>query len=349
MKFLDAAVLEKKNKINIIRGIKIPKIKNSQILIKVMFSGVCGSQIFEISCQRNNSKYLPHMLGHEATGKVIDIGRDIKKVKIGDSVILSWIKSSGKDSKLPEYFYPNSKKKINAGKLVTFNNYCIVSEQNVNKVSKKENLEKLTFLGCSFATGAGMIINQSTINSTSKVLIIGLGGIGISSFLVANQKKPSLLVGLEVNQKRLKNLKKNINTNKKVILLNPKSAKYNKFLKINKFDLVIESSGVAKNIELGIKFLKDSGKLVFATHPKKSSYIKFDPYELIKGKQIVGSWGGSVNFDNQLKNLMYIKKKIKNFDKIFLSKAYSLSNISKAIKDFKSKKILRPIIKMEHD
>ena len=49
----------------------------------------------EIEQKRGKDKFLPHMLGHEATGKVVRIGKNVKNINIGDNVVLSWINSIG--------------------------------------------------------------------------------------------------------------------------------------------------------------------------------------------------------------------------------------------------------------
>ena len=65
----------------------------------------------EISGKRGKDKWLPHLLGHEAVGKVVNIGKSVSKVKILDEIIVSWIKGSGLDVNGPSYLYRN--KKIN--------------------------------------------------------------------------------------------------------------------------------------------------------------------------------------------------------------------------------------------
>ncbi len=85
-----AAVIIKKNKINL-KNIKIPKLNRGQLLVEVKYSGVCGSQLQEIKGLKNNSKYMPHMFGHEAVGKVILIHKSIKKIKVNDIVIFRYI------------------------------------------------------------------------------------------------------------------------------------------------------------------------------------------------------------------------------------------------------------------
>ena len=68
---LKSAVLFKLNSSLKILDIKIPKLKKNQVLVKIFYSAICRSQIMEIFSGRNNKKYLPHMLGHEASGIVI--------------------------------------------------------------------------------------------------------------------------------------------------------------------------------------------------------------------------------------------------------------------------------------
>ena len=76
---ITAAVLEKFNKkLKIIKNIKIPKLLSKQVLIKIRNTAICGSQIHEIKGHRNTKKYLPHLLGHEATGIVIDTSRFVE-------------------------------------------------------------------------------------------------------------------------------------------------------------------------------------------------------------------------------------------------------------------------------
>ena len=109
---INAAVLEKFNKkLKIIKNIQIPKLLSKQVLIKIKNTAICGSQIHEIRGHRNTKKFLPHVLGHEATGFVADVGKSVYKFKKNDKVILSWIGNDVKESEKPTYFYPQKKKK----------------------------------------------------------------------------------------------------------------------------------------------------------------------------------------------------------------------------------------------
>ena len=95
MNKFNALVLKSKNKIDLERNIVLPNLPKDKILVKIFYSGLCRSQLMEIEQKRGKDKFLPHMLGHEATGKVVRIGKNVKNINIGDNVVLSWINSIG--------------------------------------------------------------------------------------------------------------------------------------------------------------------------------------------------------------------------------------------------------------
>ena len=88
-------------------------------------------------------------------------------------------------------------------------------------------------------------------------------------------------------------------------------------IKKNYFDFIFESSGNSNVISKSIDYLKSKGKLIFASHPKHGTKIKIDPFNLILGKKIQGTWGGEINFKKDLNKLSSIIKKNKNIDDIF--------------------------------
>jgi S-(hydroxymethyl)glutathione dehydrogenase/alcohol dehydrogenase len=78
-RFATAAVLVGQNKPLEIMKVEIPRLDIGQVLIEVKASGVCGKQLDEISGKQGPDPYLPHMLGHEGSGIVIETGPKIKK------------------------------------------------------------------------------------------------------------------------------------------------------------------------------------------------------------------------------------------------------------------------------
>ena len=93
---MKSAILVKSRKPLIIDNVELPKhLRFGQVQVKIVYSGICGSQINEIDAKKGDDKYLPHLLGHEGSGVVEKIGEGVTRVKKGDHVVLHWRKSSG--------------------------------------------------------------------------------------------------------------------------------------------------------------------------------------------------------------------------------------------------------------
>ena len=90
-----AAVLEEAGRPLVLAELDVPELKPGQVLIEVAYSGVCHTQLLECKGLRGADPYLPHCLGHEASGVVKEIGAGVTKCRPGDHVVLSWIKASG--------------------------------------------------------------------------------------------------------------------------------------------------------------------------------------------------------------------------------------------------------------
>jgi S-(hydroxymethyl)glutathione dehydrogenase/alcohol dehydrogenase len=340
---MKAAYLKKLNSpLKISKTIKFEGLQYGQVLVKNYFTGICKSQVYEIYNGRDNKKYIPHLLGHEATGIVANKHKSVKKVKKGDRVILTWIKCKGIQSKNPIYF--DKFKKINSGSITTFSNFSVVSENRILKLPKNISLRKAVILGCAFPTGAGMIIRNIIHPQKKKIAFLGLGGVGVSSLLTSLNFNFKEIYAFDINNNRLNFLKKSINNKRKINFFKVDKKINNKFK--NYFDYVIETSGSRLGIENGFKMLNNSGKMIFASHPSKGEKIKLNPFDLIKGKKIFGSWGGDIDYEKNSSKIFKIFRKIKNFDKIFNEKLYDLDQINLAIKDLKNGKVLRPIIKL---
>ncbi len=332
---ISAAVLIRKKKLKLFSNISLPKLESKQVLVKMCYSGICGSQLFEINGYRGKDKFLPHMLGHEGTGIVKAIGKNVKNIKIGDRVFLSWIRNSKKDAKKPKYKYKD--KTINAGNITTLSNFSIISSNRVNKLPNNIHLKTGVVLGCALPTGAGMVIKNKIKNK--KILIIGLGGVGLSSLLACIYFKNKEIDVVEKNLFKINFIKK------KLLKNNINYFKDLNKVKKNYYDLIIETSGSAKIISNSMNFIKKKGKIIFASHPKFNSKIRLDPFDLIVGKKIHGTWGGNINFKKDLNTLIKIIKNFKDINNFFFNKIYNLNQINSAIKDFRNGKVIRPIIK----
>ncbi len=91
-----AAILVEQNKPLVIAEIGLPAtLEAGQVLVKVIYSGICGSQLGEIDGAKGEDKFLPHLLGHEGVAKVLSAGPGVRHVKEGDTVVMHWRKGRG--------------------------------------------------------------------------------------------------------------------------------------------------------------------------------------------------------------------------------------------------------------
>ena len=101
---MKAAILVESKQPLIVDDIDLPEHLNyGQILVKIHYSGICGAQINEIDAVKGPDKFLPHLLGHEASGEVLEIGPGVTRFRAGDKVVLHWMPSSGIQSPTPKY------------------------------------------------------------------------------------------------------------------------------------------------------------------------------------------------------------------------------------------------------
>ena len=330
-----AAILYKKHKVKI-ENIKFKNLRKGQVLIKIDYSGICGSQYFEYNGERGKDKYLPHCFGHEASGQVIDTHKSISKVKKGDKVIISWIKGRGIESEKIS-FKNLLNKKINFGPVTTFSNYAVVSENRVYKKPNNMNMLEAVLYGCAIPTGAGMVLKEKQLKKSKKFLVIGLGGIGYVTLYTLLTKKVRQVDVLEIDKNKIRKFKLLRKTSRVNFIIKSEN------IKKNYYDFCFETSGNINVLNKTINFISNKGKVIFATHPKYGEKLSINPHELIKGKKIHGSWGGGCELDKDIKKIFNFFKKKSIFHKKLI-KIIKLNNLTEALNE--KKRPFRTIIKM---
>lgn len=292
-----AAILWQSNKPLVIDNVEIPALKRGQVLIKVLYSGICRAQYNEIIALKGPDKFLPHLLGHEASGFVVDIAAGVTKVKKNDYVCLSWIKGLGLDAFNSQYKLGGQV--INAGAVTTFSDYTVVSENRVIKISKTAPADIAAIAGCAIATGCGIINNTLNAAKGSSVVVFGVGGIGLSIILGAKHRACSTVIAVDVLDSKLKFARKLgathlINASKVQVLKSisailPQGA-----------DFAVDASGNKTAMENAFACIKEKGVCVIAGNLGKDEKIELHPFELIKGKRLLGTWGGETRPDRDI-------------------------------------------------
>uniref|UniRef100_UPI00404AC833 zinc-binding dehydrogenase n=2 Tax=Bacteroidota/Chlorobiota group TaxID=68336 RepID=UPI00404AC833 len=319
-------------------------LKYGQVLVKIFFSGVCRSQLMEMNGARGEDKYLPHLMGHEATGEVVEIGSGVSKVVKGDKVILTWIKGLGINSVSPKYLAGDET--INSGLITTFSEYSVISENRIIKIPKGLPLDVGILFGCALQTGAGMVFNELKPNSNESIVVIGLGGIGFSALMALSQYQCKQIIAVDISEQKLALARKFGATH----LINSQYCDVkDEIIKLTDTgaDGCIESAGSIETIEIGFSVIKKSGgRLYFASHPREGEFIRIAPHDLISGKQIFGSWGGGCSPDYDIPRLAtsYFSGQFPLQE--LIKKRYRLEDINEALDDLKRGDVFRPLIEM---
>ena len=341
-----AIVLTEQKKSLLFCDINVPELSEGYVLVKMKYAGICHTQLNEISGILGKDKFLPHCIGHEGVGEIIKKGKNVKKAKVGDLVVVSWIKKKIQKKYKPLTF-DSKGKKINTGGCNTLIKYSVVSDNRIFKINKKNKfLRESVLLGCAIPTASNAILNVANINKNSKVLILGMGGLGYSSLLVLNYLKCKDIVAVDSNIRRLKLIKDKKNI--KFVHVGNKN-ELDIFVKNNyeKFDLIIDCTGSKKLIEKTFPLCKKfGGQFIIIGNTKIHEKISVNSWDIISGKTLTGAWGkGGTIMKNFEVNQKILIDQIDNIKKILPKKNYKLSRINKAIDDFKRGKVLRPIFK----
>jgi S-(hydroxymethyl)glutathione dehydrogenase/alcohol dehydrogenase len=346
IKVTRAAVLEELGKPLVVKEIGVPDLLPGQTLVKVFFSGVCRSQLMEVRGGRGPDAWLPHLLGHEGSGEVLEVGEGVTKVRPGDEVILGWVKGEGLDA--PGAKYRCEGQTINSGRVTTFSNHTIVSESRLVKKPADLPLDVAVLFGCALPTGAGMVFNELRPAAGSSVVVLGLGGIGLSALMALRAFECKQVIAIDLSDEKLA-LAKNLGATHG---LNPlRDNVIDQVLKLapGGADACFESAGTVASIELGYALIrKGGGKLLFASHPAEGETIRLAPHELISGKQIAGTWGGGSQPDRDIPRMFKTFSDCNIPLNRLLTKRYRLEEINQALEDLEAGTVFRPLIVMDH-
>ncbi|MBK8870687.1 MAG: zinc-binding dehydrogenase [Elusimicrobia bacterium] len=200
MKFKAAVLVESRNPL-VIEELEVPVLKYGQVLVKIICSGICGAQINEIDAVKGPDKFLPHLLGHEATAEVVDCGEGVTTVKPGQRVVCHWRKGAGLQSPTPQY--KSKLGLVNAGWVTTFSEYSVVSENRLTPVSRDLDPEIGALMGCAITTAMGVINNDARLGIGESIVVFGAGGVGLSIIQFAALVGGYPIVAIDLHENKL--------------------------------------------------------------------------------------------------------------------------------------------------
>ncbi|MDR3517469.1 MAG: zinc-binding dehydrogenase [Azospirillaceae bacterium] len=319
-----------------------------QVLVRVAFSGVCHSQLMEVRGGRGPDAWLPHLLGHEGSGIVQAIGAGVTKVVPGDRVILGWIKGSGLEAGGAHYQCGDTR--INAGGVTTFNEYALVSENRLTPLPDDIPMDIAVLFGCAVPTGAGIVLNELQPPPGSTIGVFGLGGIGMSALMATALCDAARVIAVDRVPEKLALAREFgatdlIDAGDSDVLAAIRALTGGRGL-----DFAVEASGQVRVIEQAFAAVRPQGGLcVFASHPRQGERIALDPYDLICGRQIRGSWGGRCVPDRDIPRFLDLYRQGRLPLEKLITRRYRLDQINEALDDLEAGRVGRPLIEIAPD
>ena len=305
-----------------------------QVLIKIHYSGVCGSQLGEIDGVKGADSYLPHLLGHEGSGEVLEVGPGVKTVKPGDHAVLHWMPGDGLESDPPVYSWNG--RTVNAGKVTTFNEYAIVSENRVTPIPKDFDLKIAPLFGCAVTTGLGVINNKAKVKIGESVVVFGAGGVGLNEIQGAAMVSAYPIVAVDIYDSKLE-LAKKIGASHLINSINTRvQDEIQSILGGSCADVVIDNTGNVQVIEMAYRLAAADGRIILVGVPRIGENISIYSLELHFGKELTGTRGGECkpNIDIPRYIRLHEAGKLKLEESI--TDSFSLSNINMAVKKMRS-------------
>jgi len=332
-----AAILETLGAPLIVDEIEIPAPGLGQVLVRVYCSAICGTQIEEISAERD--PHLPHLLGHEGGGVVEAIGKGVTQVEVGDHVAMHWRKGCGIDSDFPKYIWGN--RTVGGGQITTFNEYALVSENRLTSIDRTIPFFIAALMGCAVTTGLGVVFKEAKLKPYQSIAVIGCGGVGLNIIQAAAIVSAYPIYAFDILEDKLDMAKHFGATNVWNLKEGP--------LTFGSVDVVVDCTGAVELIEKGLEITAPHGHMILVGLPrgKQSSTIQIhDMRQHFTGKRMTFSNGGSSDPNSDIPDYLelYRKEKLKLND--LITDHFSLDDINIALEKVRSGNCGRCIVEM---
>jgi S-(hydroxymethyl)glutathione dehydrogenase/alcohol dehydrogenase len=195
-----------------------------EALVEIKATGICHTDAYTLSGQDPEGLF-PSIMGHEGAGVVVETGPGVTTLKAGDHVIPLYIPEcrncpaclSGRTNLCTAIretqgrgLMPDGTSRFSLGGQLahhymgtsTFANFTVVPEIALAKIRADAPYDKVCYIGCGVTTGIGAVINTAKVQVGDRVVVFGLGGIGLNVVQGARLAGASMIVGVDLNAAR---------------------------------------------------------------------------------------------------------------------------------------------------
>jgi len=325
------AILKKKETVGFdLEEIPVPEPKEKEVLVKVKAAAICGSdlKLYKWTPKiRSLVKSLPFIPGHECSGVVVKVGKEVMTIKPGDKVAAETHIPCGKCWQC-QHNRPHTCQNMELfGHSVNgcFAEYCIIPEVSTRKLPEDLPFEKGSLLE---PMGIPLrAVYEGEVEGDS-VVVIGCGPIGQFAVGISRLNGAEKIIASDINEKRL-NIARRMGA---TYLVNPqKESLIDRVLSLTNgkgAGVIIEASGNAKALEKAFNYLRVGGKLFMIGHPEELLRIDGSAQIILKEARVRGLFGREIWKTWEIAENLLSSGKL-NVDPIITHK-FSLEDFEKA-------------------
>lgn len=319
--------------------IETPKPKAGQVLIKVKYTGICGSDVPRVN--GDACHFFPNVLGHEFSGTVVEVGEGVTRVKVGDRVsgvpLVPCMKCA--DCQKGNYSLCKHYSFIGSREFGSFAEYVVVPELNAVPFEDSVSFEQGAFFEP--ATVALHGVKRVPWEGGKTVAILGGGTIGMFVMQWAKIFGARETVVFDINNERLE-LGKRLGATAGINTL--EEGFMDKAMELTEgqgFDYVFETAGNTITMRMAFELAANKANVCFVGTPTKELTFSIKEWENMNRKEfnLTGSWMSySAPFPGEEWKLVahYFKTGELKFDDSFIFKKMPLSQIADAFEMFKT-------------
>jgi alcohol dehydrogenase len=285
-----------------------------EVLVRIRAAGLCHSDLSTINGDR--PRQMPMVLGHEAAGEVVEIGPGVSDLAVGAHVILVFVPSCGHCLPCmegrPALCEPGAKSN-GAGTLMgggirlakdglpvhhhvgvsAFAEYAVVSRHSLVEIDASLPFEEAALFGCAVITGAGAVVNTAKVSAGSTAAVVGLGGVGLMSMLMARTAGCRQVIAIDMLPEKLA-LAKQLGATHVVDARDPKAVEAVRDLSGGGVDFAFEMASSVKALDLAYKITRRGGTTVTGSLPHPTHTVAIPATNLVaEERTLKGSYVGS--------------------------------------------------------